>query len=89
MSTVALHHLWSYICSLSLSQSDREWLANKLLEPTHRVDPYVYSPSGDTFFADSRNVKAVQDDIAAAHHKDSTFTRLETAEDIAAMLNAL
>ena len=53
------------------------------------MDPYVYSPSGDTFFADSRNVKAVQDDIAAAHHKDSTFTRLETAEDIAAMLNAL
>ena len=53
------------------------------------MDPYVYSPSGDTFFADSRNVKAVQDDIAAAHHKDSTFKRLETAEDIAAMLNAL
>ena len=33
MSTVALNNLWSYIRGLSLSQSDREWLANKLIMP--------------------------------------------------------
>lgn len=34
MSTVALHNLWSYLQGLSLSQSDREWLANHLVIPT-------------------------------------------------------
>lgn len=34
MSTVALHNLWSYLKGLSLSQSDRTWLANHLVMPT-------------------------------------------------------
>ncbi|MBR1683287.1 MAG: hypothetical protein IJ767_07645 [Bacteroidaceae bacterium] len=89
MSTVALNNLWSYIRGLSLSQSDREWLANRLLEPSYQIDPYTYSPSGDTFFADARNVKAVEQDIAEAHRPEASFTRLETAEDITAMLSAL
>ena len=33
MTTVALNNLWTYIDGLSLKQKDREWLANKLLEP--------------------------------------------------------
>lgn len=36
MSTVALHNLWSYLQGLSLSQSDREWLANHLVMPTKK-----------------------------------------------------
>ena len=31
---------------------------------SYRVDPYEISPSGDSFFADARNVKAVEEDIA-------------------------
>jgi hypothetical protein len=34
MTTVALNNLLTYLNGLSLKQKDREWLANKLLEPT-------------------------------------------------------
>ena len=33
MTTLALNNLWNYLQGLSLSQSDREWLAGKLIEP--------------------------------------------------------
>lgn len=33
MTTFALNNLWGYLQGLSLSQSDREWLANKLIMP--------------------------------------------------------
>ncbi len=29
-----LNNLWTYIQGMSLNKKDREWLANKLLEPT-------------------------------------------------------
>ena len=44
-------------------------------------NPYDISPSGDDFFADSRNVEAVQLDIYAAHRPGAKFTRLETKDD--------
>lgn len=34
MTTIALNNLWTYLNGLSLKRKDREWLANKLLEPT-------------------------------------------------------
>ena len=89
MATVITNKLWAYIESLSLSRRDRSWLAVKLLEPTHDADPYKISPSGDTFFADSRNVKAVEEDIRKAHSPQAKFTRLESKEDIMSMINAL
>lgn len=33
MTAFALNNLWSYLQGLALSQSDREWLANKLIKP--------------------------------------------------------
>ena len=33
MTTFALNNLWAYLQGLSLSQSDREWLAKKLIMP--------------------------------------------------------
>jgi len=33
MTTFALNNLWTYLQGLSLSQSDREWLADKLNMP--------------------------------------------------------
>ena len=33
MSTAALNNLWTYIKGLSLSYSDRKWLAEHLVEP--------------------------------------------------------
>lgn len=34
MSTVAMNNLWTYIESLGLSNRNRKWLAEKLIEPT-------------------------------------------------------
>ena len=89
MATAATNKLWAYIESLSLSKRDRSWLASKLLEPDYEVDPYEVSPSGDPFFADSRNVKAVKDDIRRAHSPEAKFTRLESKEDIMSFINSL
>ena len=89
MATAATNKLWAYIESLSLSKRDRSWLAGKLLEPTHDADPYEVSPSGDKFFADSRNVKAVEDDIRRAHSPEAKFTRLESKEDVMSFINSL
>ena len=89
MSTAALNNLWIYLQGLSLSQHDRNWLADKLLESSYNVDPYVISPSGDAFFADSRNVKAVEEDIAESHRPNAEFTRLETKEDVVELINSL
>ena len=33
MTSFALNNLWTYLQGLSLSQEDREWLANKLIMP--------------------------------------------------------
>ena len=33
MTTFALNNLWTYLKGLSLTQSEREWLANKLIMP--------------------------------------------------------
>ena len=46
MTTVAMNNLWTYIQGLSLSQRNRKWLADKLVEPiedakTARQKAYV------------------------------------------------
>ena len=38
MTTFALNNLWTYLQGLSLSQSDREWLANKLIMPAQNKE---------------------------------------------------
>lgn len=38
MTTFALNNLWAYLQGLSLSQSDREWLARKLIMPKEEKD---------------------------------------------------
>ncbi len=37
MTSFALNNLWTYLQGLSLSQNDREWLANKLIMPRETV----------------------------------------------------
>ena len=37
MTTFALNNLWAYLQGLSLSQTDREWLANKLIMPKEKA----------------------------------------------------
>ena len=56
MTTFALNNLWAYLQGLSLSQNDREWLANKLIMPKEtnmveddnaRLDEALAKFSGD------------------------------------------
>lgn len=34
MTTVAMNNLWAYIKGLSLTKSNRKWLADRLINPT-------------------------------------------------------
>lgn len=38
MTAYALNNLWTYLQGLSLSQSDREWLAGKLVMPKNKTE---------------------------------------------------
>jgi hypothetical protein len=37
MTTFALNNLWNYLQGLMLSQSEREWLVGKLMEPVEKA----------------------------------------------------
>ena len=89
MATLTMDKLWSFIESLSLSQKDCNWLIDKLLEQYHDLDPYEISPSGDSFFSDARNVKAVEKDIEEAHRPGARFTRLANEEDVVSFIESL
>ena len=39
-----LNNLWTYIQGLGLLQSDREWLASKLVEPTEKEEEMPERP---------------------------------------------
>lgn len=49
MTTFALDNLWNYLQGLSLSQSDREWLAKKLIMPVNKA-----AEEKDVFTAEER-----------------------------------
>ena len=37
MTAFALNNLWTYLKGLSLSQTDREWMASKLIMPKEKT----------------------------------------------------
>lgn len=88
-ATLTMNQLWSFIESLSLSQQDRDWLVSKLIEPSFRVDPFEISPSGDSFFADRRNVDAVMKDVEMAHRPGAKFKCLKNKADVMEMIDTL
>ena len=49
MTTFALNNLWAYLQGLSLSQSDREWLANKLIMPAQKKETTSKDESLENF----------------------------------------
>ena len=38
MTSFALNNLWTYLQGLSLSQSERKWLADKLIMPAQKTE---------------------------------------------------
>ncbi len=75
MTTFALNNLWTYLQGLSLSQSDREWLANKLIMPLNNESG---SPANEEYrdlsalFSGSREDKPDEwvDESLAKFHDD-------------------
>ena len=70
MTTFALNNLWTYLQGLSLSQNDREWLANKLIMPKEtnwveddnaRLDEALAKFSGD--FGGSADAMTVAEEL--------------------------
>jgi hypothetical protein len=70
MTTFALNNLWAYLQGLSLSQNDREWLANKLIMPKEtnlveddnaRLDEALAKFSGD--FGGSADAMTVAEEL--------------------------
>jgi hypothetical protein len=70
MTSFALNNLWAYLQGLSLSQADREWLANKLIMPKEndlvtndnaRLDEALKKFSGD--FGGSADAMTVAEEL--------------------------
>ena len=70
MTSFALNNLWAYLQGLSLSQNDREWLANKLIMPKEtnlveddnaRLDEALKKFSGD--FGGSADAMTVAEEL--------------------------
>lgn len=43
MNAASLNNLWTYIQGLSLTASNRKWLAEKLIEPETSVPPVLHT----------------------------------------------
>ena len=70
MTSFALNNLWAYLQGLSLSQNDREWLANKLIMPKEtnlveddnaRLDEALAKFSGD--FGGSADAMTIAEEL--------------------------
>ena len=71
-ATVTLDNLWAYLQSLSLSDSNKEWLAEKLIESKeHAPEPYTIEE------LDSRLMVAEED-----FECGNTFTTDEVIADL-------
>ena len=47
MNAVSMNNLWTYLQGLSLTASNRKWLAEKLIEPVDTVTPPVLQTWGE------------------------------------------
>ena len=52
----------------------------------YRCDPYEYSPTGDPFWADKRNVEIIK---KAMEHKDKISVKINSEEDLKNFLENL
>lgn len=43
MNAVSMNNLWTYLQGLSLTASNRKWLAERLVEPASKVPPILHT----------------------------------------------
>jgi hypothetical protein len=71
---------------------EENWIKEFFAIPAeYRVNPFEWSPSGDLFWADKRNVESVEQSIAISEkqYKEGLFTRCETAEEVHKFIDSL
>ena len=76
MTAFALNNLWTYIEGLSLKQKDREWLANKLLDP---VEVDVETKRQQEFVKES--LTRALDEVKRARRGEAKMMTLEEFEE--------
>ena len=70
----------------------RQWLKDYMAIPDqYRCDPFIYSPSGDLFWADTRNVERVQKqiDISQQQYQAGDITTCKTYKEVLQHLDSL
>lgn len=88
MTSFALNNLWAYLQGLSLSQSDREWLADKLIMPKGKNNEFpaekrqIPFPNFSGAFADEDGTWV--EESLSKFHKDwgGDGSPLEIAENL-------
>lgn len=84
MTSVALNNLWTYLQGLTLAQSDREWLANKLTEPV-KTDEVV-----DASFAERKHkilpLTPEVEYLSSLHLREFTEEELDADPRLAAIM---
>lgn len=78
MSTTALTNLWNYIQGMSLSDRNKQWLADRLIESK--------STSKNILSVESMEEKLEK---ARAEIKNGQYTKCSTKEDLQKFLEAL
>ena len=79
MTTLALNNLWAYIQSLSLPQSDREWLADKLIESAKTDNTQPDGTANEKVRRRNRTLSAEVEMLGNLHLKE--FTQEELKKD--------
>lgn len=79
MSTVQVEGLWQFIQTMSLSNRNKQWLADRLIESK---TPSV-SPSHDEWFEDKENMRMLNEAIAQSSPQQ---TKEFSAEEIDKLL---
>ena len=78
MTTLALNNLWNYIDGLSLKKKDREWLANKLVNPM-ADDPKT---ARQTAYVKETLTRALKEAIAAQRGEIELTSEEEFLEEL-------
>ena len=86
MTTYALNNLWTYLQGLMLTQSEREWLVGKLLEPVkpEEKEEVVVEPKK------RRKVLPLSPDVeflSSLHLREFTQEELDADPRLAAIMN--
>ncbi|MBR2193641.1 MAG: hypothetical protein IJ910_10105 [Bacteroidaceae bacterium] len=86
MTTLALKNLWTYLQGLSLKQSEREWLANKLIEAKDTEKNETKSPAVKKTRRKNRKLSPEVEFLGNLHLREFTQEELDDDPLLAAIV---